>query len=175
MLKGGVFNSLPYIFAMVMIPACGRWCDYVSSRVGRARGRRIFALGCLMLSAAFLLIGAKVAAPIPAIICLSLSVGFLQSTEGPFWSSAVDVAGPHAGTAGGIMNTAGNLGGVVSTALAPILVKQFGWLATFAFCSALAVLAGLIWLFIRSDQPADENVAERIEELNVSATSETVQ
>jgi len=48
-----------------------------------------------------------------------------------------------------------------------------GWGFTFAACSALAVIAGLIWLFIQVDQTADEKVAEHIEELNVSATSET--
>lgn len=59
-----------------------------------------------------------------------------MSTEGPFWSSTIDLAGPHAATAGGIMNTAGNAGGVVST--------------------ALAVIAAVVWLFIRLDQTADE-------------------
>ena len=173
LLKGGVFNSLPYVFGMVMIPASGRLCDYLSVRLGRNQGRRLLATGCLTFSAVLLMVGAKAAEPYLAIVCLSLSVGFLMSTEGPFWASSIDVAGPHAGTAGGIMNTAGNAGGVVSTAIAPILVQQFGWFATFAFCSALAVLAGLIWLFIRVDQTADENVADRVEGLNASASSET--
>src|SRR5262249_47623255 len=167
LLKGGFYNSLPYVFAMVMLPACGRLCDGLAWRLGRTRGRRLVAMSCLMLSAAFLLIGAKVAAPLPAIICLSLSVGFLMSTEGPFWSSAVEVAGRHPGAAGGIMNTAGNLGGVVSTAIAPILVKQFGWFATFALCSMLAVIAGMIWFLIKVEKTAGGVVAVSIDELEV--------
>jgi ACS family glucarate transporter-like MFS transporter len=148
-LRGGVFNSLPYIFALVMVPLMGRWCDALSARRGRERGRRAVAILCLCLSALFLLVGASVAAAVPAILCLSLSVGFLQSTEGPFWSSATDIAGRHAATAGGIMNTAGNLGGVVSTALAPVAVRSFGWAFTFAACGVLLLVAGVSWLFIK--------------------------
>ncbi len=169
-LQGGIFNSLPYVFAMVMVPASGRLCDSLSARRGRNQGRRSVVISCLILAAVFLLVGAQVAAPVLAIICLSFSVGFLMSTEGPFWSSSIDVAGPHAGAAGGIMNTAGNMGGVVSTAVAPIMVKQFGWFATFAFCSALAVVAGLIWLFIRLEQPADEAATARLDALGIGET-----
>jgi ACS family glucarate transporter-like MFS transporter len=147
-LRGGVFNSLPYVFALVMVPLMGRWCDALSARRGRERGRRTVAILCLGLSALFLLVGAKVAAAVPAILCLSLSVGFLQSTEGPFWSSATDIAGRQAATAGGIMNTAGNLGGVVSTALAPVAVQSFGWAFTFTACGVLLLVAGVSWLFI---------------------------
>jgi ACS family glucarate transporter-like MFS transporter len=151
-LRGGVFNSLPYIFALVMVPLVGRWCDALSARRGRERGRRAIAILCLCLSAVFLLVGATVAAAVPAILCLSLSVGFLQSTEGPFWSSATDIAGRHAATAGGIMNTAGNLGGVVSTALAPVAVQSFGWAFTFAGCGVLLLVASVSWIFIKHEQ-----------------------
>lgn len=151
-LRGGVFNSLPYIFALLMVPLMGRWCDALSARRGRERGRRAVAILCLCLSALFLLIGANVAAAMPAILCLSLSVGFLQSTEGPFWSSATDVAGRHAATAGGIMNTAGNLGGVVSTALAPVAVQSYGWAFTFAACGVLLLVASVSWVFIKYDR-----------------------
>ncbi len=148
-LKGGLFNSLPYVCAMVLVPAGGRLSDHLSVRLGRSWGRRILAMAGFLLSALLIFAGARAAHPYLAIAGLSLSVGFLMSTEGAFWSSATEVARSHAGTAGGIMNTAGNLGGVVSTALTPVLVKHFGWVSTFSFCAALAIVGALIWLFIR--------------------------
>jgi ACS family glucarate transporter-like MFS transporter len=159
MLKGGVYNSLPYLFAMLMLPLVGRLCDALAVRTGRSYSRRAFAIGCLLSAAIFLFLGAKVSAPLPAIICLSLAVGFLISTEGPFWSTTVEAAGAHAGTAGGVMNTAGNLAGVISTALAPVLVRQMGWVATFAVCAAMLVVAGLLWLFVQLEEPKAEIVA----------------
>jgi ACS family glucarate transporter-like MFS transporter len=81
-----------------------------------------------------------------------LSVGFVQFTQGAFWSTAIDIAGSHAGAACGVMNMLGNLGGVVSTALVPILVSRLGWL--FALCtgSRLAIIGGLIWFGIQADR-----------------------
>jgi sugar phosphate permease len=96
---------------------------------------------------------------LPAIVCLSLAVGCLISTEGPFWSTTTEAAGANAGTAGGVMNTAGNLAGVVSTALAPALVWQIGWVGTFAVCAAMLVAAGLIWLFVQVEQPVPNPAA----------------
>lgn len=91
-----------------------------------------------------------------AIAALSLSVGFLMATEGPFWSSAIDISGAHAGTAGGIMNTAGNLGGVAQASLVPVLVQRFGWIPALATGSLLGLVSAMLWLFIRVDQ-SDEN------------------
>lgn len=161
-LKGGVYNSLPYVFALVMLPLFGKLCDVLAIRINRNRARQTFAIGALLLAAIFLFLGASVTAPLPAILCLSLAVGFLMSTEGPFWSTTAEAAWPHAGTAGGVMNTAGNLAGVISTALAPVLVRQIGWVATFALCAALLVIAGLIWLFVRVEQPAPHAAADEL-------------
>lgn len=158
LLKGGVYNSLPYVFALVMLPLIGKLCDALAVRIGRNRSRRAFAIGCLLSAAFFLFLGARVNAPLPAIVCLSLAVGCLLSTEGPFWSTTVEVAWPHAGTAGGVMNTAGNLAGVVSTALAPVLVRQIGWGGMFAVCAAMLVAAGLLWLLVQVEQPAPGSV-----------------
>ncbi|MFN7949847.1 MAG: MFS transporter [Blastocatellia bacterium] len=157
-LRGGIYNSLPYVFAMVMLPICGRLCDALAAHTGRSRSRRLFAIGCLLLAAVFLFLGASVSAPLPAIVCLSLAVGFLMSTEGPFWAGTIEAAGENGGTAGGVMNTAGNLAGVVSTALAPVLVRQMGWVATFVVCAAMLVVAGLIWMFVQGGQPTREAV-----------------
>jgi ACS family glucarate transporter-like MFS transporter len=152
-LKGGIYSSLPWIAALIIVPAGGRTCDVLSERFGRRVGRRAVAMAGLLVSSALMAWGARSEQPIPAIAALSLSVGFLMSTEGPFWSSAIDISGVHAGTAGGVMNTAGNLGGVVSTSVVPILVERFGWLVALATGSVLGLVAALLWLFIRVDEP----------------------
>ena len=153
-LKGGLYNSLPYVFALVMLPLSGKLCDALASRTSRSHARRVFAIGAMLSAALCLCLGAAVSAPLPAILCLSLAVGFLMSTEGPFWSTTAEAAGPHTGTAGGVMNTAGNLAGVVSTALVPVLVRQAGWVATFGLCATLLVVAGLIWIYVRVEEQA---------------------
>jgi ACS family glucarate transporter-like MFS transporter len=151
-LRGGVYSSLPWIAALIVVPVGGRACDVLSSRRGPRIGRRVVAMTGLVVSSALLVWGARTDDAMLAIAALSLSVAFLMSTEGPFWSSAIDISGAHAGTAGGIMNTAGNLGGVVSTSLVPMLVERFGWAIALATGSAFGVVSALLWLFIRVDQ-----------------------
>lgn len=152
MLKSGVFSSLPWITALFLVPAAGWWCDRLSVRHGPRIGRRVVAMTALALSSSLLLWGARAAQPILAIALLSLSVAFVMSTEGPFWSSAIDVSSGHAGTAGGIMNTAGNLGGVASASLVPLLVERLGWGAAFVTGSIVGFISAALWLLIRVDQ-----------------------
>jgi ACS family glucarate transporter-like MFS transporter len=160
-LKSGAFSSLPWIAALILVPTGGRWCDRLSGRFGRRLGRRIVAMTALTVSSILLVLGARTEAPMLAIAALSLSVGFLMSTEGPFWSSAIDISGAYAGTAGGIMNTAGNLGGVVSTWLVPLLVERFGWIRALTTGSMFGFVSAVLWLFIRVDRPA--TVSEDLE------------
>ncbi len=150
-LKGGFVSSLPWIAALILVPSAGRWCDLVSTRRGPRVGRRVVTMTALGVSSTLLLLGARTANATVAIAALSLCVGSLMSTEGPFWSSAIDIAGPHAGSAGGIMNTAGNLGGVASASLVPFLVERFGWFPALAAGSLFGFVSALLWLLIRVD------------------------
>ena len=152
-LKSGLFSSLPWMAALILVPLAGRWCDRVSARRGRRLGRRVVAMSALVVSSAFLLFGARTDSPMRAIAALSLSVGFLMATEGPFWSAATDISGAHAGTAGGIMNTAGNLGGVAQATVVPLLVERFGWIPALATGSLLGLVSAMLWLLIRVDEP----------------------
>jgi ACS family glucarate transporter-like MFS transporter len=152
-LGGGVFASLPFIVSTVTTPFGGWVSDRLSVRIGRRWGRRFPAMLGFIASAACLWYGATVSNPYLAIAGLSLAVGMVEFTEGTYWATTVDVGGPHAGASGGIMNTVGNLGGVVSTALVPVLVKYFGWPVAMGTGSVLAIAAALLWLGIRADEP----------------------
>jgi hypothetical protein len=44
----------------------------------------------------------------------------------------------------------GNLGGVVSTALVPVLIAHFGWMFALASGAVGAILGALIWSGIKS-------------------------
>jgi MFS family permease len=140
-----MFTSMPYVLALAVVPMGG----YLSDRLGK----KFIAMACFTIAAIALFLGTRAANPYAAIASLSISVAFLMATEGPFWSTTIDVAGAHAGAAGGIMNMAGNLGGVASTALVPVLVKKFGWAIALGSGSGLAIVGGLIWLLIRVHPP----------------------
>jgi MFS transporter, ACS family, glucarate transporter len=147
-MQSGFYTALPFAVAIPLVPAAGYLCDQLAARYG-AWGRRIVAMTGLGLSAIFLVVGINVASPAQALAGLSLAVGFLLCTEPAYWSTSMDLGGAYAGTAGGVMNMAGNLGGVVSTALVPILVSHFGWPFAFFSAAGCALVGAALWLLVR--------------------------
>ncbi|MBI4166837.1 MAG: MFS transporter [Acidobacteria bacterium] len=148
---GGWALSLPFVVATVALPSMGYLSDRLSARRGALWGRRRVAMGCLVFCGLLLLVGAAASGPWMAVAAISLSVACLFSTEGPYWSTVIKLAGPHAGAAGGLMNMVGNFGGAVSTAVVPFLVHIFGWFGALACASVFAIIAAALWLLIRSD------------------------
>jgi ACS family glucarate transporter-like MFS transporter len=151
-LEGGFFTSLPFIVGGIAAPVGGYITDRLSIRIGRRWGRRWMGLAGMTLSGIALLVGANTTHIGLAIVALSLCFGFGELTEGAYWSSIVDVSGPYAGSASGVMNMWTNLGGVICTPLVPFLVERFGWPFALGSAAAISWLAALLWLGIRSDE-----------------------
>ncbi|MBW2161500.1 MAG: hypothetical protein JRH14_16290 [Deltaproteobacteria bacterium] len=84
---------------------------------------------------------------------MSVCFACTQFTEGAYWSATTFVARRYAAGATGVLNTGGNLGGVISTPLIPILVHYFGWHAALGTGSLFALLGAALWMFVRVDRP----------------------
>lgn len=154
-MSSGVYTSIPFVLAMLFAPAAGVICDRLSIKYSPTIGRRLVAMVALVNSALFLVLGIDVADQTLAVAGLSLAVAFLLCTEVAYWSASMDVGGENAGTVGGVMNMAGNLGGVVSTALVPVLVSWRGWPFAFQSAAGLSVVAAVLWLLIRMEPRHD--------------------
>ncbi len=150
-MSSGFYTSIPFVLAMFFAPAAGIICDRLSIKYGPTLGRRIVAMTALVHSSIFLVLGVDVADQTLAVAGLSLAVAFLLCTEVAYWSASMDLGGANSGTVGGIMNMAGNLGGVVSTALVPILIKHWGWPFAFQSAAALGLVAAALWLLVRME------------------------
>lgn len=76
--------------------------------------------------------------------------GFIMGLAfGPFFSMAMEsVKRKFAGTATGIMNTGGNVGGIISPIIIGYLVAYAGYDAVFMFMIATQVLTALIIFFV---------------------------
>ena len=107
----------------------------------------------LILSAVFLYIGAMSADPFVSVVLLCIAFGCTQISESPFWVATMAVSGQHAPIATGILNTGGNLPGVLGGMLVPVTAGLFGWPAAMATGSIFATIGALLWLFVRADEP----------------------
>lgn len=151
--EGGLVASLPFLTAAVLSPIGGTVSDRGTARWGARWGRRIPGMVGPSLAGACLWYGVRTESLYLAIAALALSFGLAEFAEGTVWSTAMDVGRERTGMVTGIINTANNLGGVVSTALMPVLVERIGWTAALDSCALLAVVAGLLWLGVRADRP----------------------
>ena len=76
-----------------------------------------------------------------------------QLTETPFWVATMAVAGRHAPVATGVMNTGGNLPGIVGGLLVSVTANLLGWPAAMITGSLFAIIGASLWIFIRADEP----------------------
>jgi ACS family glucarate transporter-like MFS transporter len=152
-LEGGFAASAPWLTGAFAAALGGALCDWACKRWGPRWGCRGPCAAALVLVAIALLSGAAVEHAYVALVLLSLAFGFHQFTEGAYWSGMTFVAGRHTATATGILNTGGNLVGVLSTQMFVLLEGRFGAMVAVASGAVFALLGAVLWLLIRVDHP----------------------
>lgn len=133
---------------LIMTPIGGWLSDRLVHQYGIRKGLRTVAIGGLACSATLLFLGAHSDSPALAVTFMSLALGFASCADVTFWAATINIAGPHSGTAAGVMNAGGNLGGFIAPILTPWIAERFGWSAGLYFGSAVALIGLAVWLFI---------------------------
>lgn len=151
MLRGGWVAAIPWLTALALTPLGGIACDRIARRGGRLQGAKAVIMIGYGVSGLMLFIAAFAPSRGIAVAALSLSIACLMSAESSFWSSAVHLAEGPVGLLSGIMNTAGIVGGIVSTSLVPVLAQSFGWGAALASGTLMALVCTGFWAFVRDD------------------------
>jgi sugar phosphate permease len=65
----------------------------------------------------------------------------------------MDIAGPHAGVVGAVMNTAGQVGGFLSPIVLAMLIRETGdWNTPLNITGVMLVGAALCWVFINPNR-----------------------
>jgi ACS family glucarate transporter-like MFS transporter len=149
LMEGAWMSSLPWVLSIVSIPIGGFVADRLAAgRVGPVWGPRVVAMTGMAGSGVFISIGAHTANAVIAAVSLAVATALVLSVEGPFWSAVTRMPGGRSGTAGGIMNTGCNIGGLLSPTLTPMLAASIGWEPALHVAAALAVLAAVLWIGI---------------------------
>jgi ACS family glucarate transporter-like MFS transporter len=152
-LEGGFVAALPWVTGAITAVLGGLVCDRLSRRFGIRWGCRVPAIAGMVLAAGLIVAASMAREPYVAVILLSLCLGCQQFTDAAYWAATISVSGRHASTACGVLNTGGNVVGGVGAVLVPITVKALGWGAALATGSLFALVAAVLWLWIRSDKP----------------------
>jgi ACS family glucarate transporter-like MFS transporter len=119
-------------------------------------GRAAVPIGGMLLSAALLLVGIQVSEPNVIVFCFALALAAVGACEGPCWATAIELGGRRGGTAAGIFNTGGNVGGLIAPTLTPWISGRFGWGWGIALGSIACLLGVGLWLGIDAgERPPD--------------------
>jgi ACS family glucarate transporter-like MFS transporter len=151
-----MFTAAQWMLGAVGATAGGFGCDMLVRRLGICRGTRYQTMAGLILAGVFLYIGAMSGNVIVTVVMLCCSFGFTQITEAPMWVATMGVAGRHSQIATGVLNTGGNIPGIIGGFMVPAIAGLFGWPAAIASGSVFAFVGAILWLFIRADEPMVE-------------------
>jgi ACS family glucarate transporter-like MFS transporter len=149
---GGWLAMLPPAGAAVGAWVGGDLADRFCARFGVRWGLRVIPLISLPLSGALLLAALHTGAVLVTVACFVLAYGFIEVNEGPYGAALMQIARADSMPGWGVINTGGNLGGVVCYPILGYLSGRGDWNAAFAIGSALCLLAAALWLFVRADQ-----------------------
>jgi MFS family permease len=156
----GFVTAIPYVLAMV-----GLWYNAkAADRTGRYSTHVLLSMA---VGAVALVISVATGDSIPflAIAFISIAVAGALAYDGPFWASA-SRAMPVvvAGSAMGLINAVGNLGGFVGPYVGGFLqdATHGSFLATSIFLAACLLAAGLVMLTLRrgGDRPLSQKHSE---------------
>lgn len=145
--------SLPFILAAVGCLVGGSISDFLVSKIGLNWGRRLVPMIGLALSGSSMLAAVFTQENSMAVIYLALGLAFMDVTAPVSWAVATDLGGKHSGAVTGAMNTAGLLGGTVTSLGIGYLVTAFhGYTVPVVILGCLLLTGSVVWLFVKVEE-----------------------
>jgi MFS transporter, ACS family, glucarate transporter len=149
----GFYASMPLLAGTVGDVFGGWFSDLLAKWSGNLKSaRRIVGAGGFLLSALCIVPACLTTNSLVSVWLSCVAMFGMESTVGVSWAITLDIGADSAGAVSAVMNTSGNLGGAISSALSAYLVTFFGWNAPFLVMAGLSVLAAVLYLRINASQ-----------------------
>jgi ACS family glucarate transporter-like MFS transporter len=151
-IESGVMGMVPWIGAAIGAVIGGFLSDRLAERWGARWGYRLVPLISLPMVAALLLLTIWVSQPYVAVLTLAAAFGAVEINEGAYWAATMHVARSDSGAATGVLNTGGNLGGILCQPIVAALSAAGAWDAAFRTGTILALIAAGAWMLVDADR-----------------------
>jgi sugar phosphate permease len=149
----GFYASLPLLAGTVGDVFGGWFSDLLAKWSGDLKtARRAVGAGGFLLSALCIVPACVTTNSFTSVWLSCVAMFGLESTVGVSWAITLDIGADSAGAVSAVMNTWGNLGGAISSALSAYLVVLRGWNAPFLVMAGLSVVAAVLYLRINASQ-----------------------
>ncbi len=153
-LASGWLATVPPLAAAVGAGVGGVITTGLFQRYGSRRGLRLLPLISLPAAALLLLLAVHAVSPYWAIGELAACFGCVELSEGSFWAASMTVGRSNTMVVGGLMNTGGNLGGIIGIPIVAALTGHGDWNAAFLIGAGCALASAAAWLFIDASRAA---------------------
>jgi len=148
LLESGWLASAPPLTAAIAAGVGGKLASVFSIRYGVRRGLAIVPLLSLPAAAVLQFLAVDAVNAYLAVLALALCYGAVELNEGPYWAAIMHVGRSDAMAASGILNTGGNLGGVIATPIVGYLSSRHEWTLAFWLGAAFAIASAAAWLAV---------------------------
>lgn len=149
-----VFAGLPLLLSIFADIFGGVATDWLTKRLGIRAGRVVVGAGAYAVAASAILAAAYVSHATLAALLIALAAAMSMFTLAASWAACLDIGGAHAGVMSAAMNTAGQLGGILSPVVLAYIVQWSGdWRLPLVIMSALYAVAALAWLAVDPRRP----------------------
>lgn len=124
--------------------------DRLQLVLGNRWGRSSVAMAGMIGSALFGATGVHLTDPILVVGCFALAMGILGMCEGPFWTTAVELGGRRGGLSAAILNTGGNIGGMLSPFTTPLIARYFNnFQVGIELACLFSLIGAILWCWIK--------------------------
>jgi ACS family glucarate transporter-like MFS transporter len=147
-LESGWLASTPPLASALGAGIGGKLGSVFGTRYGIRRGLHIVPLISLPAAGILLLVAVNAANAYLAVAALALCFACVELNEGPYWAAVMHVARGDTMSATGLLNTGGNVGGLIATPIVAYLSGQHSWTAAFVIGSAFAFASAAAWLLV---------------------------
>jgi sugar phosphate permease len=158
-LEGGWLASAPPLAAAIGAGVGGQLASVLGERYGVRTGLRIIPLLSLPAAGVLQLAAVNAANPYLAVVALALCFAAVELNEGPYWAAIMHVGGSDSMAAGGILNTGGNLGGLICTPIVGYLLEHHAWTPCFLIGAGFAAASAALWLVVDPTRSASPGAA----------------
>jgi ACS family glucarate transporter-like MFS transporter len=148
-----IFSGLPLMLSFVADLTGGEGSDKLARATSLRSARRAFGVGGYALAAMAIFLATQMENGFAAGLLIAIGGACSMLTLAPAWATAVDVGGNHAGVTAGLMNTVGQVGGILSPLVLAYLVDATNnWNIPLMVLAGIYAMAGVAWLAINPDQ-----------------------
>ena len=156
LLESGWLAMAPPLAAALGAGVGGAITGALAQRFGSLWGYRILPLVALIAGAVLLLVAVNASNPYLAVAALASCFGAVELTEGAYWGAGMAVGRGDTMAVCGIMNTGGNLGGIIGIPIVGYFSGLHAWNTAFFIGVGFAIVSALAWLGIRVDEMVQE-------------------